>query len=277
MAQIRRGPVESSAQDGGPLRIHEGRFSLVLVALPGRDAENAGVLLEDAALDRLYLRLRRDWDTIAEEDDVEVLEALADDLSVKARELGARELLGYLEDTLSNTVRVTERETILVDDFDRMLNRLYRQHVSSGVAPFRTHIPQYSLKVAAGKFLENAEVTEDGWVEAPEDLAVTPDLFAARIVGHSMEPVIPDGSLCVFRAGVTGSRQGRLVLVEDSSNPGADQYTVKRYSSEKTEDESGWRHLKVHLESLNPGYPSWDLNPDEDRYRVIAEFQRVLE
>ena len=39
-------------------------------------------------------------------------------------------------------------------------------------------------------------------------------MFVARIAGRSMEPRIPDGSLCVFRAGVTGSREGRLVLVE---------------------------------------------------------------
>lgn len=269
--------IKSIPSFGGVTETCQGRFSVVHVELPGREIENAGVLLEDPVTDRLYLRFRRDWDRIADEDDAEVLEALADDLARKADELGARALLDYLEGSLSNTIGVSDRQPILVDDFERLLNRLYRQHVSSHVAPFRTHIPLYSLRVAAGKFLENDEVSEESWIEAPAELVVTPDLFVAHIAGHSMEPLIPDGSLCVFRAGVAGSRQGRLVLVEDSATGGSNRYTVKRYSSEKTEDESGWRHARIHLESLNPGYPSWDLDPEQDQYRVIAEFQRVLE
>ena len=35
-------------------------------------------------------------------------------------------------------------------------------------------------------------------------------MFAAQIVGNSMEPVIPDGSYCLFRAPVEGTRQVRL-------------------------------------------------------------------
>ena len=71
-------------------------------------------------------------------------------------------------------------------------------------------------------------------MEAPEDLRLTTDMFVAEIAGHSMEPRIPDGSLCVFRHGVTGSRQGRLVLVEESRKPrGNNRYTVKRYESDE--------------------------------------------
>ena len=88
-----------------------------------------------------------------------------------------------------------------------------------------------------------------------------------------MEPLIPDGSLCVFRAGITGSRAGRLVLAEDRE---ANAYAVKRYQSEKSKGEE-WRHSRIRLESLNPGYPSWDLEPDEEKYRIVAEFVRVLD
>jgi hypothetical protein len=28
---------------------------------------------------------------------------------------------------------------------------------------------------------------------------------------------------------------------------------------------------------LNPDYPSWDLDTEEEKYQVIAEFVRVLE
>lgn len=247
------------------------------VELPGGDLTAIGVLLEDAASDRVYMRLRRDWHTIASEDDIEVLSGLGEDLSGKAAELGPGELFRHLEDSLSNAIRITGREAVEVDDFDRTLNRLYRQNVQSNVVEFRTHLPRYSLRVAAGKFLENDEVTEESWIEAPEDLRLAPGMFVARIEGHSMEPFIPDGSLCIFRSGVAGSRQGRLVLVENLETAGNNRYTVKRYSSVKTTDAESWRHGRIHLESLNPDYPSWDLDPDEEKYRIIAEFVRVLE
>ncbi len=254
------------------------RFAIVRVALPGRAVESAGVLLEDPSTDVLHLRFRRDWDSLAEEDDLEILEALADDLAAKAREMGARELLAFLDANLSNTIQLSEIESVIVEDFDRALNRLYRAHVPSKVLEFRTHLPRYSLRVAAGKFLENEEVNADGWIEVPGDLRLTPDLFVARIEGHSMEPLIPDGSLCVFRHGVAGSRQGRLVLVEDTAAGGNNRYTVKRYVGEKARDgEGGWRHTRIRLESLNPDYPSWDLEPEDGKYRILAEFQRVIE
>ncbi len=146
----------------------------------------AGVLLEDPAADRLYLRLRRDWEEIAGEE-AGVLSALEFDLAAKAAEMGASRLLGYLEDTLSNFLRIGERREVVVEDFERALGRLYREHVPSTVRRFVTHLPRYSLAVAAGKFLENQEVTEEGWEEAPPGLKLTPEMFLARIVGRSME------------------------------------------------------------------------------------------
>ncbi len=234
--------------------------------------------MEDPAQDRLYLRLRRDWNEIAPAE-ADVLTALEFDLENKASEMGAARLLDLLEDTLSHVVRITDRREIAVDDFGRSLARLYREHVQSTVRAFVTHLPRYSLAVAAGKFLENHEVSEEAWEEAPPDLKLTPDMFAARIVGRSMEPHIPDASLCAFRAGVAGSRQGRLVLVEALGRGSNDRYTVKRYRSQKSQRPDGtWEHERIRLEPLNPEFEAWDLDPGDDgRYRVIAEFVRVLD
>src|ERR1700678_1043280 len=215
------------------LTTQNARYMILTLELPGAGRRNAGVLLEDPATDRLWVRLRRDWDEFAPEE-AEVLAAMEYDLTAKAQELGAKELLHYLEDTLSNVLLVTDRRAVLVDDFERALARLYREHGQSTVRPFVTHLPRYSLAVAAGKFLENQEVEEEGWEEAPSDLRLTKELFVARIVGRSMEPKIPDGSLCVFRQGVTGARQGRLVLVENLETTGNNRYAVKRYQSLKT-------------------------------------------
>jgi SOS-response transcriptional repressor LexA len=259
------------------LTTQNARYMLLTLDLPGVGRMNAGVLLEDPLTDRLWVRLRRDWDEFAPEE-AEVLSAMEYDLASKAQEMGATQLLRYLEDTLSNTLLVTDRQQVLVEDFERALARLYREHVQSTVRPFVTHLPRYSLSVAAGKFLENQEVSEETWDEAPADLRLTEEMFVARIAGHSMEPKIPDGSLCVFRQGVTGSRQGRLVLVEQLGGGANDRYTVKRYASKKAEREDGtWSHDEITLIPLNPEFDSWTLDPEEEKFRIVAEFVRVLE
>jgi SOS-response transcriptional repressor LexA len=256
---------------------HAARYSLLLVELPGREPVAAGILLEDPALDRVHIRLRRDWDRLAPEES-EVLSGLEDELSAQAASAGAARFFANLEDTLSHTVRVSERRDVMVEDYRRALGRLYRQHVQSQVQEFVTHLPRYSLAVAAGPFLENREIAEEGWEEAPPNLRLVKEMFLAKIAGHSMEPLIPDGALCVFRRSVTGSRQGRLVLVEALDHGGNDRYTVKRYHSEKKHDPAGeWTHERIRLEPLNPEFESWDLAPEEDRYRILAEFVQVVD
>jgi SOS-response transcriptional repressor LexA len=275
-------PVSIESPGATLISTHSARFSIVTLELSGREM-NAGILLEDAANNRLYVRLRRDWDRIAPEEEVEVLEALEDGLRSLAAELGAARVFDHLEDTLSNTLRVSDRrETIVqkggVQDFERALDRLYRQHVPATIQEYVTHLPRYSLEVAAGKFLENQEVTAEGWEEVSGDLKLTPQMFVARIAGRSMEPKIPDGSLCVFRLGVTGSRQGRLVLVEAVGRGDNDRYTVKRYRSEKKQMGDGtWSHGRITLEPLNPEFEAWDLNPEDDSVRILAEFVAVVD
>jgi|SRR5665213_319081 len=260
------------------------RLSLLQLEMSGNAPVRAGVLLEDPANDRLYLRLRRDWDVIAPSE-ADVLSELESDLAARAQELGAARVLDQLQDTLSNTLTISEPREVLVEDFGRALPRLYRELVNATVQPFVTHLPRYSLAVAAGKFLENHEVTQEegdeGWEEAPSGLRPTPAMFVAAIAGRSMEPRIPDGSLCVFRAGVAGSREGRLVLVEYLGGGTNDRYTVKRYHSRKNQTPDGspdaiWAHATIRLEPLNPEFEAWELSPEEDRFRIVAEFVQVL-
>ena len=255
-----------------------GKYSLLTADVPGHGAQTIGVLLLDASTDSLHVRLRRDWDAIASDEDAEVLAELEDDLLLKSRELGGAALLDYLESDASMALRVSDREAVTVRDFDKSLNELYREHVPAQVLRFRTHLPRFSLAVAAGPFLTNPEdIQAEDWVETPPDLHLDEDMFLARIQGHSMEPRIPDGSLCVFRRNVVGSRNGRLVLVRNSELADDNQYTVKRYKSEKIFGEEGFLQTRIRLESLNPAYPSWDLDEDAEKYQVVAEFVRVLE
>jgi phage repressor protein C with HTH and peptisase S24 domain len=256
----------------------EGAYSLIVSALPGRGEQTIGVLLLDATSDTLHVRLRRDWENLASEEDAEVFAELEDDLKLQALDAGGRSVLDRLEQETSNSLRVTDREAVSVKDFDKTLNDLYRRHVPAEVLQFRTHLPRYSLAVAAGPFLTNREdIQAEEWVEAPPDLKLDDGMFIARIQGQSMEPRIPDGSLCVFRKNVVGSRNGRLVLVRNSELADDNQYTVKRYKSEKAFSEDGFQQTRIRLESLNPEYPSWDLDEDSEKYQVVAEFVRVLE
>ncbi len=273
-------PITTSADAATVVDARTARYSLLMVDLPGQEIVTAGVLLEDPANDQVHIRLRRDWDRLAPEE-AEVLAELEDNLLAHAGEEGAAKFFARLEDTLSHSVRVSDRRETVVADFPRALARLYRENVRPEAQPFVTHLPRYALEVAAGLFLENPVIQQDSeyqaWEEAPRGLRLTREMFVAEIVGRSMEPVIPDGSLCVFRRGVTGSRQGRLVLVEALGKAGNDRYTVKRYRSEKRQNDAGeWAHERIRLEPLNPAFEAWDLEPEEDRYRILAEFVQVL-
>jgi len=252
-----------------------GQYAVVQLALPGASPVNAGVLLLDPSTNNLHIRFRRDWDEIAEGEDAEVMEALAGDIESKAREMGASQLLDWMEEHLSNVVRISDREEVMVDSFESSAARLYRQHVSPKVLSFRTHLPKYSLRAAAGRFGEGMEVEPEDWEECPANLKLTDDMFIAHVVGRSMEPRIPDGSLCVFRYNVVGSRNGRLVLVMHYGETGENRFTIKRYRSVKSQSDEGWKHEKIALEPLNPEYEPWELE-ENSPIKVIGEFIMVL-
>jgi hypothetical protein len=106
-------------------------------------------------------------------------------------------------------------------------------------------------------------------------------MFVAQVIGRSMEPTIPDGAYCLFASGVTGSRQGRTLLVELRDRHDAEtgeRYTVKLYSSRKETSEDGaWRHVAITLEPLNPAFEPIEFAADgDDDVGVVAEMVEVL-
>jgi SOS-response transcriptional repressor LexA len=251
-----------------------GQYTVLQADLPGVVSENIGVLLVDDS-GAAHLKFRRDLNEFADEDDAEYLQLLEDDLRGKASEMGGASLLRWMEDGLSNVIRISDPEEMAVGWAEADVRRLYKQHVTPKVLPFRTHLPVYTLAAAAGGWGEQMEVSEEDWAEAPADLRLTDDMFVAHVVGRSMEPKIPAGSLCVFRRNVTGSRQGRLVLIENYGQTGENRYTVKRYTSVKGQAGEDWAHKSIRLEPLNPEYEAWELSPSD--IRVVGEFVRVLD
>jgi phage repressor protein C with HTH and peptisase S24 domain len=262
-------------------RRQSGEFSLLQVALPGAKPRNAGVFLLDPESGEFYTRMRSEWQDVSDADDRELLELLDLDIRLKGKEIGGAEFLRSLEDTLSNKLRITPRERVAVAGFAATLERLYAEHVeTTAIREFVTHLPMYSLTAAAGRFGEDRAVEPEGWVQAPKRLRLNDNMFVARVVGRSMEPRIADRNLCVFRAGVVGSRQGKLVLVERAGATDiGSRYTVKKYTSTKAPagkgEDASWRHAKVRLEPLNPEFEGFDL--EQDKCRLIAEFVQVLD
>ena len=152
----------------------------------------------------------------------------------------------------------------------------------SSAERYVTCAPLVPLQAAAGAF-GDPQLVEDGdwtWVEVETRQRLRPGMFVARVAGRSMEPAIPDGAWCLFVAPVTGSRQGRTVLVQlrDAVDPetGA-RYTVKRYESDKTPDGDAWRHAAARLKPLNPAFEPIVLTGAEDNeVEVVAEFVDVV-
>jgi phage repressor protein C with HTH and peptisase S24 domain len=147
-------------------------------------------------------------------------------------------------------------------------------------------VPLVPLRAAAGGFGDPQKVDEladwqGDWVQLEVGRRLRPGMFVAQVVGRSMEPVIPDGAHCLFASPVTGSRQGRTVLVRlhDSPDPeSGERFTVKIYESEKAASDDGtWRHVRVVLKPRNPEFQPIELTvDDEDAVAVVAELVEVL-
>ena len=152
-----------------------------------------------------------------------------------------------------------------------------------GGADFSNLAVFVELKAAAGGFSDPQYIDDNDfeWVAVETRHRLRKGMFVAQVVGKSMEPRIPDGAWCLFRAPVEGTRQGKTVLVQlrDDTDPETDQrYTVKRYKSEKTVEGNSWRHVRITLDPVNPEFePIVIASADEGEIQVIAELVEVLE
>jgi SOS-response transcriptional repressor LexA len=140
-------------------------------------------------------------------------------------------------------------------------------------------IPLYTLRAACGYFVDGEMAENEGYIDA-SGLGFKPDRerhFAIHAKGHSMEPKIKDGDICVFEWYKGGSREGDIVLTgcPDVDPDTGCRYTIKKYHSEKVGADGSWEHSKVELKPLNSDYESIVLN-DVDGYRTIGVFKGVI-
>jgi type I restriction enzyme, R subunit len=145
-----------------------------------------------------------------------------------------------------------------------------------------TCVPLVPLKAAAGAFSDPQHIEDNDWewVAVDPKRRLRPGMFVAQVVGKSMAPAIPDGSYCLFRAPVIGTRQGMIVLMQlrDTTDPDSgERYTVKRYLSAKVAEGDSWLHALIILKPINPDFQPIELTDSEEgELQVVAEFVEVL-
>jgi DUF2075 family protein/SOS-response transcriptional repressor LexA/predicted GIY-YIG superfamily endonuclease len=178
-----------------------------------------------------------------------------------------------LRDYLSLHMNYSERESIA--------------HVKVSLkfsdGPTENSIPYYDLEIAAGSFseLQQSEVVQ--YIKVSERYKDATQYFACKVVGESMNRVIPSGSICLFEKYQGGSRNGVICLVELQNFIDKDfgaNYTIKEYSSRKNFSDEGWQHQEIHLlpKSTDRSYKPIVLRDEETtNLRVIGVFKEVLE
>jgi DUF2075 family protein/SOS-response transcriptional repressor LexA/predicted GIY-YIG superfamily endonuclease len=143
-------------------------------------------------------------------------------------------------------------------------------------------VPFYDLYAAAGNFSDLQQGLNHHWVKLPDRYSPGLDLFACRVTGESMNKVIPNGSICLFRKYTGGSRNGKIVLAESTTFKDMEfgsGYTIKEYHSSKNVNDEGWNHTSILLKPLSydPKFEDIKLTEDElDSFKVIGVFEGVL-
>ncbi|WP_313447726.1 S24 family peptidase [Sphingobacterium sp.] len=148
--------------------------------------------------------------------------------------------------------------------------------------PCAHSVPFYDLAVAAGNFSELQQSDTLQYIDVEERYQDPQRYFDCKVVGESMNKIIPNGSICLFERYQGGSRNGLICLVESSSFEDRDfgaNYTIKEYSSKKTITEEGWQHQEIILlpKSTDDSYSPIILKDEETvDLQVIGVFRQVL-
>jgi superfamily II DNA or RNA helicase/HKD family nuclease len=141
-------------------------------------------------------------------------------------------------------------------------------------------IPLYDFYAAAGSFSEMQSDKNFILIEGTKNNKQ--DYFACKILGESMNRVISNGSICLFKHYTGGSRNGKIVLVENIDIQDQDfnsAFTIKTYSSEKNVSDEGWEHTSIILRpnSFDESYENIIINEENGaEMRVVGEFIKVL-
>lgn len=180
---------------------------------------------------------------------------------------------------------------------DKNLREYFKKHIPTyrkqsslrvldfaDVKPYVNAVPLIDIYAAAGNFSETQISNEDfEWVELPMNISAKEGYFVCQVIGESMNKKIDNGSWCLFKKDIGGSREGKIVLVQhyniQDSSFGAG-YTIKTYHSEKDITNESWSHKSIVLKplSFDPQFEDIILDENEiSELKVIGEFITVLD
>jgi type III restriction enzyme len=146
---------------------------------------------------------------------------------------------------------------------------------------FQTALPVYDLAVKAGTWGSDVVPDVVGWARVAHRPLDT-DMFLAQVVGHSMEPSIPDGAWGLFRSFATGGQpsatalDGRRVVARlpSDADPETGTYTLKRWKVTKIG--AGGEILDVTLRPENKSLKAFVVKPADGDVRVVAEYLQTV-
>ncbi|MBW3520440.1 DNA/RNA helicase domain-containing protein [Flavobacterium sp. NKUCC04_CG] len=154
---------------------------------------------------------------------------------------------------------------------------IHNQRISENCIPF------YDLQISAGIFSDYQTVDELKYIEIDRTNRYISDLFACRVIGESMNRIIPNGSIVLFKKYNGGSRNGLICLVESTEIQDVDlggHYTIKEYESKKIVGDDYWQHTEIVLKPLSSydSYQSIRLRDEQTvDFKVIGVFVKVLD
>ncbi len=151
--------------------------------------------------------------------------------------------------------------------------------------PFVNSVPLYSLKLAAGEFRLDENFPKEKFILVPDGFKISQEHFACEIIGNSMNKIVQDGQIALFKKYHAGSRNGLMVIAEYYNLQDIDYgscYTFKEYYSQKVFTEEGWHHEKIVLKpkSYDNSYQDIIIDSDsinEKRFNIIGIFDRVID
>ncbi len=147
---------------------------------------------------------------------------------------------------------------------------------------YKNCIPLYDVSAAAGSFKGIEDDCAFSWIELPTLKKYSDEYFVIKVLGESMNKIIPNNSYCLFKKDTGGSRNGKIVLVQhqdiQDKNYGIG-LTVKEYLSTKKITEELWQHESITLKpkSTDSKFKDIVVNIESaEEFKILGIFEQVL-
>ena len=231
--------------------------------VPGRAVrETSGVLLRDPDERAGICEDARALEEIEDPEEAEVAGGAGAGFRTEDPRDGRREFLRSLEDSLSNTLRLTERVAVTVDDFPRTLDSAVRRaRGSRPVAALRDAPAALFAGGRGDKIRRGSGSGSRGLGEGPGAGCGSPQICSWRAwwAGRWSRASPTAACACFARAWWARGRAS-WCWWSVSARPKPARATPSRNTParKRQADEGEWEHASVRLEPLNPEFEGFD-------------------